>query len=198
MVFLGSGAGFDSAFFLATILGSGAFLDGAGTAFGVGGLFDRDFFSLGLEVFSAFSFEGLTVLDVVEVALADLDEVVLDEVDCVAFAGGGAALALNCSNGLGHAPMALGVSSTGGGGAFFFDFASPLEPLEGVLGSGVGLDADVALIGGPFLPVVTGGGGEVAGTAASPNNCRARSFTLGNMMYEQPGYTDSSKLRAWL
>jgi hypothetical protein len=134
----------------------------------------------------------------VEEALADLDEVVLDEAGCVAFAGGGAALDLNCSNGLGHAPIALGVSSTGDGGEFFFDFASALEPLEGVLGSGVGLDTGVGLIGGPFLPVVTGGGGEVAGTAASPNSCRARSFTLGNMVYEQPGCPDSSNVCAWL
>lgn len=170
-----------------TVLGSGAFFGGA-AAFWVGGLFDRDFFSLGLEDLSTFSFEGLAVLDAVEVAFADLDAVILDGVGGVAFAGGGTALALNCSNGLGHAPIALGVSSTGGGGGeFFFDLASALEVFEGIFGSGGGLDAGAAFIGGPFLPVATGGGGEVVGTAVSPNSCRARSFTLGNMVYESQG-----------
>lgn len=196
--FLGSGAGFDSTFFFAMILGSGAFL-GVGATLAVGGLFERDFLSLGFEDFSVFSLEDLTDFDTTEADFADLD-VVFDGVGGVTFAGGGAALALNCSNGLGHDPIGFGVSSTGGGGALFFDLGSALEGLAGVFGCAFGSGVDlavaaaVALIGAPLLPVATGGGGGVSGTAASPNNCRARSFTLGNMVYAQPGCPDSVKV----
>lgn len=200
--FLGSEAGFDSTFFFATILGSGAFL-GAGAALAVGGLFERDFFSLGFEGFSAFSLEDLTDFDTTEADFADLDVAAFDGVGGVTFAGGGAALALNCSNGLGHEPIGFGVSSTGGGGAVFLDLGSVLEGLAGVFGCGFGSGVDlavvaavVALIGAPLLPVATGGGGGVSGTAASPNSCRARSFTLGNMVYAQPGCPGSIKVCA--
>lgn len=199
--FLGSGAGFDSTFFFATILGSGAFL-GVGAALAVGGLFERDFFSLGFEDFSAFSLEDLTDFDTTEADFADLDVAVFDGVGGVTFAGGGAVLALNCSNGLGHEPIGFGVSSAGGGSALFLDLGSVLEGLAGafgcVFGSGVDLAVAVAvaLIGAPLLPVATGGGGGVSGTAASPNSCRARSFTLGNMVYAWPGCPDSIKVCA--
>lgn len=192
--FLGSGAGFDSVFFLATILGSGAFFGGA-AALRVGGDFGRDFFSLGLVDLSAFSFEDLSVFDTVEAALVGLDAfdaAALDGVDGVGFATGGAALALNCSNGLGHAPMALGGSSTGGG-ASFLDLTSALEDFKGVFGSGAGLDVAAALFDAPLLPVATGGGGVVAGIAVSPNSCRARSFTLGNMVYQRRGVLTRAK-----
>jgi hypothetical protein len=201
--FLGSGAGFDSVFFLdgVEVLGSGAFFGGA-AALGVGGVLGRelDFFS-DLDDFSALSdfdfsdfsvfedfsgFDAEGVLDfecAVFDAVAVLEDDDFEDVGAVVFAGGDV-LVLNESKGLGHAPMAFGVSSTTG--ASFFDLASALV-LAGVLGSGV------ALVAAPLLPVATGCG-AVSGTAVSPNSCRARSFTLGNMLCETLGWCDSGRL----
>jgi hypothetical protein len=207
--FLGSGAGFDSVFFLdgVEVLGSGAFLGGA-AALGVGGVLGRelDFFS-DLDDFSALSdfdfsdfsvfedFSGFDAEGVLDFECAVFDAVaVLEDDDFEGVGGvvlaGGDVLVLNESKGLGHAPMALGVSSTAG--ASFFDLASALV-LAGVLDSGVALFAAAALSAAPLLPVATGGG-AVSGTAVSPNSCRARSFTLGNMVCETLGWCDSGRL----
>ena len=209
--FLGSGAGFDSVFFFTgveVLVAAPPKKDPEGL--GVGGVLGRelDFFSdlddfsvltdfsafSDLDDFSAFSdfddfsdfsvfegfsdFEGAADFDVV--AVLDDDNFDFDGVGGVVFAVGDV-LALNESKGLGHAPMAFGVSSTTGV-ASFFDLASALEVFAGVLGSGVALGAAVAFSGAPLLPVATGGGGAASGMAASPNSCRARSFTLGNMV----------------
>jgi hypothetical protein len=199
--FLGSGAGFDSVFFFAgvvVLVAAPPKKDPEGL--GVGGVLGRelDFFS-DLDDFSAFSdldfsdfddfsdfsvFEGFSVFEDATgfdgVAVLDDDDFDFDGVGGVVIAGGDV-LALNESKGLGHAPMAFGVSSTTGA-ASFFDLGSALEVFTGVLGSGVGLVAAAAFSGAPLLPVAIGGGGAVSGMAASPNSCRARSFTLGNMM----------------
>jgi hypothetical protein len=126
-------------------------------------------------------------------AAAALDELVV-------FAGAGGAfvfvggddLALNCSNGLGHAPTGFGVSSTFAATSFFA-CAAALDPFKGVFGSGVAFVATAAFGGGaPLLPVATGGGGGAsAGSAVSPKSCRARSFTLGNIVFHVLGYGDS-------
>ena len=192
----GLGAGFGSDFFFSgAALGSGAFFGGA-AAFGVGGDFGRELVFFDEDDFSAFSvLEDLSDLSVLEdfsafggaddavfTGAADL-EVVLDVVgldgDGGGLISGCALLALNCSRGLGHAPMGFGGSSTGGG-AFLV-----LGVFAGVFGSGLGFDdaAATAFGGAPLLPVATGGGvGASAGKAASPKSCRARSFTLGNMV----------------
>lgn len=201
-IFLGSGAGFDSVFFFTgveVLVAAPPKKDPEGL--GVGGVLGRelDFFSdlddfSVLTDFSAFSdfddfsdfsvfegfsdFEGAADFDVV--AVLDDDDFDFDGVGGVVFAVGDV-LALNESKGLGHAPMAFGVSSTTGA-ASFFDLASALEVFAGVLGSGVALGAAAAFSGAPLLPVATGGGGAASGIAASPNSCRARSFTLGNMV----------------
>ena len=191
----GLGAGFGSDFFFGgAALGSGAFLGGA-AAFGVGGDFGRELVFFDEEDFSAFSvlvdFSDLSVLEDFS-AFGGADDagfdgaVDLDVVfDVVGFDGDGgglipgcALLALNCSRGLGQAPIGFGGSSTGGG-AFLV-----LETFAGVFGSRLGFDdaAATAFGGTPLLPVATGGGvGASAGKAASPKSCRARSFTLGNM-----------------
>jgi len=208
---LGLGAGFDSVFLRDGVegLGSGAFFGGA-AALGVGGVFGRelDFFS-DLDDFSAFSdfdfsdfsffedfsgfdAEGVLVFDGADgfdavVVLEDFD---FDGVDGVGFSGGDV-LALNESKGLGHAPMAFGVSSTTG--ASFFD----LEVFAGVFGSGAALVAADALSGAPLLPVATGGGGAASGTAASPKSCRALSFTLGNIACLDLGWYNSGRLYCW-
>jgi hypothetical protein len=218
--FLGSGAGFDSVFFLegVEVLGSGAFFGGA-AALGVGGVLGRelDFFSdlEDLSVFSVFSdlddfsdfsvfedfsdfdAEGVLVFDCPAVfnAAAVLEEDDFEGVGGVIFSGGDV-LALNVSKGLGHEPMAFGVSSTTGETSFFA-LASALEVFEGVFGSGVALVAAAPLSGAPLLPVAIGGGGAVSGTAASPNNCRARSLTLGNIAYEKLGSCDLGRLCCW-
>lgn len=200
---LGLGAGFDSVFLRDGVetLGSGAFFGGA-TALGVGGVLGRELFFSDLDDFSAFSdfdfsdfsvFEDFSGFDADGVlvfdgadgfdAVAVLEDLDFDGVDGVGFSGGDV-LALNESKGLGHAPMAFGVSSTIG--ASFFD----LEVFAGVFGSGAAFVAAEVLSGAPLLPVATGGGGAASGTAASPNSCRALSFTLGNIVCESPGWYD--------
>ena len=203
---MGLGAGFDSVFLRdgVEILGSGAFLGGA-AALGVGGVFGRelDFFSdlddfsafsdfdfsdfSVLEDFSGFDAEGVLVFDGADGfdAVAVLEDFDFDGVGGVGFSGGDV-LALNESKGLGHAPMAFGVSSTTG--ASFLD----LEVFAGVFGSGAVLVA--ALSGAPLLPVATGGGGAASGTAASPKSCRALSFTLGNIACSDLGWYNSGRL----
>jgi hypothetical protein len=151
------------------------------------GLSDFDGFSSFEEV-GELGFEGAAALK----AAAALDELVVFA--GVGFAGGDV-LVVRCANGLGHAPTGFGVSSTFAA-ASFFACAAAFEPLTGVFGSGVAFAATAAFGGGaPLLPVATGGGGgPSAGNAFSPKSCRARSFTLGNMVYEKPGYVDSGRL----
>jgi hypothetical protein len=155
------------------------------------GLSDFDGFS-GFEEVGELGFEGAAALK----AAAALDElVVFAGVGVVLVFAGGDVLVVRCANGLGHAPTGFGVSSTFAV-ASFFACAAAFEPFTGVFGSGVAFAAAAAFGGGaPLLPVATGGGGgPSAGNAASPKSCRARSFTLGNMVYKKPGYGDSGRL----
>jgi hypothetical protein len=155
------------------------------------GLSDFDGFS-GFEDVGELGFEGAAALK----AAAALDElVVFAGVGVVLVFAGGDVLVVRCANGLGHAPTGFGVSSTFAA-ASFFACAAAFEPFTGVFGSGVDFAAAAAFGGGaPLLPVATGGaGGPSAGNAFSPKSCRARSFTLGNMVYEKPGYGYSGRL----
>lgn len=224
-VFLGSGAGFGSTFFFTGVAVLAAPPKKDPEGLGVGGVFGRELdFLSDLEDFSAFAafsalsdfddfsvfsdfdvfsdfsalegfsdFEGATGFDAVAVLDDDFD-FDFDGVGGVVVAGGDV-LVLSEAKGLGHAPMAFGVSSTTGA-ASFFDLASALDVFAGVLGSGVAFVAAAAFSGAPLLPVATGGGGAVSGIAASPNNCRARSFTLGNMVWENLGLYDSGRIYA--
>ena len=211
-VFLGSGAGFGSTFFFTGVAVLAAPPKKDPEGLGVGGVFGRELYFLSdLEDFSAFAafsalsdfddfsvfsdfdvfsdfsalegfsdFEGATGFDAVAVLDDDFD-FDFDGVGGVVVAGGDV-LVLSEAKGLGHAPMAFGVSSTTGAASFF--------------GSGVAFVAAAAFSGAPLLPVATGGGGAVSGMAASPNNCRARSFTLGNMVWENLGLYDSGRIYA--
>jgi hypothetical protein len=153
------------------------------------GLSDFDNFS-GFDEVGGLGFDGAAAFN----AAAALAVLVVFAGVVLVFAGGDD-LALNCSNGLGHEPTGFGVSSTFAA-ASFFACAAALAPFTGVFGSGVAFVAAAAFGGGaPFLPVATGGGGgPSAGNAVSPKSCRARSFTLGNIVCEKPGYGDSGRL----
>jgi hypothetical protein len=183
---------------------------GESTALGCGGVFGRDSFFEELDLCDFSGFAGAEALDAFEAAAAFEAAVVLEGVavfsafvDFSGFVGaGGEVRALKCSSGLGHAPILDGGSSTFGS-VSFLDFESAFEALAGVFDSFAGVfgsftgvfgsfagvfDSAAALVGGaPLLDGVTGGGGASAGNADSPNSCRARSLTLGNIVYKEPG-----------
>jgi hypothetical protein len=204
-----------AAFGVGGVFGRDDFLDSRSLSLDLDDFFsDLSDFSLG--DFSGFSdlsdLEGLSDLDdfsgfdkVGELGLggaaafkaaAAFDElVVFAVVGVVLVFAGGDVLDLNWSRGLGHDPTGFGVSSTFAAASFFACVAA-LEPFTGVFGSGVAFVAATALGGGaPFLPVATGAGAASAGNALSPKSWRARSFTLGNMVYDLLGYVDSARLK---